>query len=333
MRSLGTFPSTPITHNKLRLSGAKKPVLSAPTSTRSVTPDIFNEPVTDRGRRHDRSSEDHLPPRSECSLPHSECSLTASRSLSPAPPTKKGKVSEWHNSQAPQGRAKARDYENTVYHGLVQACHDFEARIGASGAWPDPEEQIVWARETWDIVCKDIGKQYELTKRMLGLVSDNLYFGSMFTSNFSSQIKSRGSCALGDVKDIVRAKIAATYGFVLSDKKNTIWCNQRRAEMLLEDNAFHYKVLFSCFFAVPYLNLIQDPETLSGYAQRRIISDILHDAWFLNKMACSVKFSDYFKPITLYTLSLIFSAVHFNIPSFSLFFPPWGLIVDPILHR
>jgi hypothetical protein len=31
------------------------------------------------------------------------------------------------------------------------------------------------------------------------------------------QIKSHGSHVRGDVKDIVRAKIAATYGFVLSD--------------------------------------------------------------------------------------------------------------------
>jgi Domain of unknown function (DUF6532) len=259
MRSLGTFPSTPIAHKKLCPSGAKKPVPgpSAPTSTRSVTPDIFDEPVIDRGRRHDHSSDDHLPPRSEHSLPNLSCKRTASRSLSPAPPTKKGKVSEWHNGQAPQGRAKARDYEDTVYHGIVQACHDFEARIGASGAWPDPEEQIAWARDAWDIVCKDIGEQYELTKRMLGLVRDNLvYVGFIFIYNVSSQIKSRGSRARGDVKDIVRAKIAATYGFVLSDKKNTIRRNQKRAETLLEDNAFHYKVLFSCFFAVPHLNLI-----------------------------------------------------------------------------
>jgi hypothetical protein len=55
---------------------------------------------------------------------------------------------------------------------------------------------------------------------------------------------------------ITSAKIAATYGFVLSDKKNTIRRNQKRAEMLLEDNAFHYKVSFSHFLAVPHLNLI-----------------------------------------------------------------------------
>ena len=53
----------------------------------------------------------------------------------------------------------------------------------------------------------------------------------------------------------------------------------------------------------------QDPETLSGYAQHKIISDVLHEAWFLNKTACGVEFASYFKPISLVTLALIFSAV------------------------
>jgi hypothetical protein len=205
MRSLGTFPSSPVAHKKLRPSGTKKPVPSAPTSTRSATPDIFDEPVTDRGRRHDRSSDNHLPPRSEHSLPHLLRKCTALRSLSPAPPVKKGKVSEWHNGQAPQGRTKARDYEDTVYHGIVQACHDFEARIGASGAWPDPEEQIAWARDAWDIVCKDIGEQYELTERMLGLVGDNLLYVSSMLIPMSLRRSSLADLALAVMSKILFA--------------------------------------------------------------------------------------------------------------------------------
>ena len=46
---------------------------------------------------------------------------------------------------------------------------------------------------------------------------------------------------------------------------------------------------------------------LTGYAQHRIISDILHDAWFANKTAAGVEFSDYPKPISLENLALIFS--------------------------
>ena len=65
-------------------------------------------------------------------------------------------------------------------------------------------------------------------------------------------------------------------------------------------------------FAIPYsaeYYYTQDTDSLSGYAQHRIISEILHDAWFLNKAALGVEFSDYFKPIPLNTLALIFSVV------------------------
>jgi len=189
MRSLGTFPPTPIACKKLCPSGAKKQVSSAHTDNCSATSDIFDKPVTDHGRRHDRSSEDHLSPCSKHLPIHSSCKCTASWSLSPAPAAKKGKVSKWHNDQAPQGCAKAQDYKDTVYHGIVQACHNFEAWIGASGAWPDPEEQIMWARDAWDIVCKDISEQYELTKRMLGSVGDSpAQVGSMLMSLCRSRL-------------------------------------------------------------------------------------------------------------------------------------------------
>jgi hypothetical protein len=87
-------------------------------------------------------------------------------------PVKRTKVvvAQWHNGQAPQGRAKARDYEDSVYRGIIQACHDFEARIGSADAWPDHEEQVVWARDCWNIVCTNMGEQYELTEQILGLV-------------------------------------------------------------------------------------------------------------------------------------------------------------------
>jgi hypothetical protein len=229
MRSLGTFASTPTGRKKLRRSGAPKSGSSAPASTRPTTPDLFDEPVTDRGRQRDRSpgsqrsrysshyyrtgsfaptstrpttpvlsnepvaDRDHQHQLSSGSQrsrhsshhrgtasPTGATSISplrhgnkhpASRSPSPAVHTKRGKVAQWHNGRAPQGRAKARDYEDAVYRGIVQACHDFEARVGAQGAWPEPDVQITWAREAWSIVCKDIG-EYELTDRMLGLVCD-----------------------------------------------------------------------------------------------------------------------------------------------------------------
>ena len=82
---------------------------------------------------------------------------------------------------------------------------------------------------------------------MLGLVSDPLiyHFEANFFSFILLQIKSRGSHARSDVKD-VRSKIAATYGFTLSNKTSTIRRNAKKADVLLEGNAFHYKVKFLC---------------------------------------------------------------------------------------
>ena len=229
MRSLGTFASTPAGRKKLRRSGAPKSGSSAPASTRPTTPDLFDEPVTDRGRQHnhspggqrshhsshyyhagsfaptstrpttpvlsnepvtDHNHQRYHSPGSQHSrhsshhhstssltsatsiLPlHHGCKHPASRSPSPAVRTKRGKVAQWLNGRAPQGRAKAQDYKDAIYRGIVQACHDFEARVGALGAWPEPDVQITWACEAWSIVCKDIG-EYELTDRMLGLVCD-----------------------------------------------------------------------------------------------------------------------------------------------------------------
>ena len=142
---------------------------------------------TRRGHREDHSSDSRRsrPARSSRhSSSPSPRKRTASRSLSPELPAKRGKVAQWHNGQAPQGRAKARDYEDSVYHGIIQACHDFEARIGSAGAWPDTEVQVAWARDCWNKVCADIGEQYELTERILGLVCAQTYIQLWIKSLF-----------------------------------------------------------------------------------------------------------------------------------------------------
>ena len=94
----------------------------------------------------------------------------ASRSASLAPPHKHLKVAQWFDGKAPTGCAKARDYEDTVYHLIIKACHDYEARVGAKHVWPELDEQISWARDAWKIACEAVGEEYELTDRILGLV-------------------------------------------------------------------------------------------------------------------------------------------------------------------
>lgn len=54
---------------------------------------------------------------------------------------------------------------------------------------------------------------------------------------------------------------------------------------------------------------MQDVKNQSGFAQHKIISDVLHEVWFDRKTAIGVEFSDYFKPISLTTMSSIFTGV------------------------
>jgi hypothetical protein len=84
---------------------------------------------------------------------------------------------------------------------------------------------------------------------MLGLVRYQYIKNAELTTNqLLTQIKSRGSRARGDVKDAVRSKLVATYGFVISDNKKTVRHNRQKHDDLLEDSAFHYKVRLSLFW-------------------------------------------------------------------------------------
>jgi hypothetical protein len=54
---------------------------------------------------------------------------------------------------------------------------------------------------------------------------------------------------------------------------------------------------------------VQDVKKQSGFAQHKIISEVLHEVWFDHKTAIGVEFSDYFKPISLTTMASIFTGV------------------------
>jgi hypothetical protein len=185
IKSLGTFASTPVSR-KLRPNAISQRRALGPLSNNN----LFSEPATDHGHQRGRSDCSTSPvtrgrthSRSSAALsPHRRSSLTpanfspigkrvASRSASPAQPRKHLKVAQWHNGIAPTGRAKARDYEDTVYHLIVKACHDYEARIGGKHEWPELDTQIAWAQDAWKKACEVVKEEYELTDRILSLVS------------------------------------------------------------------------------------------------------------------------------------------------------------------
>jgi len=56
--------------------------------------------------------------------------------------------------------------------------------------------------------------------------------------------------------------------------------------------------------------VLQDVKEQTGFAQHKIISEVLHEVWFNHKTAIGIEFPDYFKPILLATMASIFAGVH-----------------------
>jgi hypothetical protein len=54
---------------------------------------------------------------------------------------------------------------------------------------------------------------------------------------------------------------------------------------------------------------LKDPVTMSGFSQNKIISEILYLAWFEDKRSQGPVLSEYFNPIPLETIALIFTMV------------------------
>jgi hypothetical protein len=53
----------------------------------------------------------------------------------------------------------------------------------------------------------------------------------------------------------------------------------------------------------------KDVETLVGFAQNKIISHIIQEAWFKKITSDGVVYSKYFDPISLETMALVFAVV------------------------
>ena len=58
--------------------------------------------------------------------------------------------------------------------------------------------------------------------------------------------------------------------------------------------------------------MLQNTKTRDRYAQNTIISQVLHVAWFKNGESRGVRYKNYFNPISLETLALIFTLVSWH---------------------
>ena len=112
----------------------------------------------------------------------------------------------------------------------------------------------------------------------------------------------------------VRSQIVGTYDFSRQTTVKAITNNITLSATLLKGAAFHYKVdsLFLSWHTA-YIGILQDPFTLTGYAQHKIISEILHLCWFDDTNSQGIIFSRFYNPISLNILALIFAMVSLNI--------------------
>ncbi|KAJ7087970.1 hypothetical protein B0H15DRAFT_801037 [Mycena belliarum] len=194
---------------------------------------------------------------------------------------------EFVAGKAPSGsRTNLKDYTEPAARLLKRAMHRYEVRIWTLNPFPGADLQEEWVKEIWDEVCTEAEERMELTVRMAGM------------------IKKYGSHARSTLKDGVRPLVAPTYKFTVGDTPEIISANIKLWKALLEESAFHYKAL-------------QEPLTRSGFAGNTIIIGGLRGIWFRTKAGRGVTYSEYFSPITLVTLALLFTAIEFCIDEYS----------------
>ncbi|KAI0694745.1 hypothetical protein C8Q76DRAFT_252145 [Earliella scabrosa] len=206
-------------------------------------------------------------------LPHASTSSAPSPGPQIEPP--------FRNGQNPTGDPKASDYEPHVTKMILSSCRDFEVRVCTEDPWPNPKTQDIWARTAWTSECHKTQLDYKLTDRVKGLITER-------TSNARSTLRNKAL-----------QLIAASYQFSPNTTEAAKLENRSRYTRLIHGDGdepepvFHY----------------QDIDTLDGFAQNAIISNLIRNEWFRDSHSVGIRFSSNFSPIRPVTLALVFTAV------------------------
>ncbi|KAJ7804095.1 hypothetical protein B0H13DRAFT_560087 [Mycena leptocephala] len=191
---------------------------------------------------------------------------------------------EFVGGKPPGGsRTNLKDYTEPAAKLLKRAMHKYELRVWTQGGYPLLELQGQWVKEIWDEVCQEADERMELTERM----------GSM--------IQKYGPHGRSSMKDGIRPLVAPTYKFKIGESDKIIRKNIKIYKMLLDESGFHY----------------ENTKERTGYAKNPIIMEAIRCIWFKTKAGRGVMFPEYFSPITLVTLALIFTAIEFCIEEYS----------------
>ncbi|KAJ7215522.1 hypothetical protein GGX14DRAFT_443032, partial [Mycena pura] len=110
-------------------------------------------------------------------------------------------------------------------------------------------------------------------------------------------IKRYGWHGRGVVIAVIKLLIDTAYGFHASEKQTVIDRNIAKVKRLTADAAFIYK----------------DPKEKTGFAQNDIIMTSIVNIWFKNNKTRGSKNPDFFNPLRLPTLALLFTAIEWGI--------------------
>ncbi|KAK6971783.1 hypothetical protein R3P38DRAFT_3297868 [Favolaschia claudopus] len=297
--SKGVFARKPAetAPKKLRMSKAGDTAIPTQMTTRRAD-ELFEDDENGGGDRtppppSDFPSSD--PPTSDPPGPehhHAPPHRKRARSSSPAGKMhhkrKKSKAplakAEFVAGKPPGGsRTNLKDYTEAGANLIKRAQHLYEVHVWTRASYPGAALQLETVKNVWDIVCIEAQSPMELTDRM------------------ASMIAKYGAHGRSYVVDKVRPLIASAYGFKTGSSDKVKDNNIATYKMLLEESAFHYK----------------DPETRTGFAKNDIIMGAIVATWFKTKSGRGITYSDYFSPIPLVTLALIFTVIEFGIQEWS----------------
>ncbi|KAH9983682.1 hypothetical protein BJV77DRAFT_966646 [Russula vinacea] len=182
----------------------------------------------------------------------------------------------------PGPKPNAADYEEVVEKMLLNAMYEYACLVLTVDAFPNEVKQTQWAKASWQAACEEVGEHFECSMCMVQLISG------------------QGSWARGFLKDAARNNFKV-FKFKEGLSEEIRHYNQELRHTLLRNDAFHHK----------------NQEDVTGFGEHRIIVTILQDALFEDNKSYGVKYKQYFNPISINLLALVFTMIEFLINEWS----------------
>ncbi|KJA28251.1 hypothetical protein HYPSUDRAFT_129889, partial [Hypholoma sublateritium FD-334 SS-4] len=182
-------------------------------------------------------------------------------------------------------KPKAGDFEDVVEALILRASFQYEAFVSTKNAYPDTALRRKWAIKAWKSANSDAEENYAMNPTI------------------NSLIQQRGSRIRGHTVSIIRDLVTTVYGFKKSVNSRDIIANQKLVQQLKPASGatFHY----------------QNPQTVSRFAEHKIISRSIEAVWFEDASSHGAVFRDLFNPISLETISFVITVIDFCIDQWS----------------